>query len=84
MSSRFLQQLVDTPDRGPGRVFAWFVQIVLIVSILDFTIETTPSISPELRSAFWIVEVVSIVIFSIAIRQMQTLSSTAKPQLEQE
>ncbi|MDQ8204211.1 hypothetical protein [Pelagicoccus sp. SDUM812003] len=65
MPTRFLQQLVDNPDRGPGRVFAWFIQIVIIVSILDFTIETMPSISPTLRSSLWLVEVVSIAIFTV-------------------
>ncbi len=65
MPTRFLQQLVDNPDRGPGRIFAWFIQFVIIVSILDFTFETMPSISPELRSTLRIVEVVSIVIFTL-------------------
>jgi len=65
MTLKFLQQLVDNPDRGPGRVFAWFIQVVIIVSILDFTLETVPSISPELRSVLWIMEVVSIAIFSV-------------------
>lgn len=65
MRSQLLQQLVDNPDRGPGRVFAWFIQTVIIISILDFTIETMPNISPELRSVLWIVEVVSIAIFTL-------------------
>ncbi len=65
MPTRFLQQLVDNPDRSLGRVFAWFIQIVIVVSILDFTLETIPSISPELRSTLWIVEVISIVIFTL-------------------
>ncbi len=67
MSSRFLQQLVDNPDRGPGRVFAWFIQTVIIVSILDFTIESIPDTSSQLRSALWIIEVASIIIFTIEL-----------------
>lgn len=65
MPFRFLQQLVDDPDRGPGRVFAWFIQIVIIVSILDFTIETIPQLSPEQRSVLRFVETVSIAIFTV-------------------
>ena len=65
MTLKFLQQLVDNPDRGPGRVFAWFIHVVIIVSILVFTLETVPSISPELRTMLWIMEVVCIAIFSV-------------------
>lgn len=65
MSLKFLQQLVDDPDRGPGRVFAWFIQVVIVVSILDFTIETMPNISTDLRSVLWTIEVISIAIFTI-------------------
>ncbi len=65
MLFKSLQQLVDDPDRGPGRIFAWFIQVVIVISIFDFTIETMPSISPELRSALWAFEVISIAIFTL-------------------
>ena len=67
MPFRYLQKLVDDPDRGHGRIFAWFIQLVIIVSIIDFTVETIPSISPDLRSILWKVEVASIAIFSFEL-----------------
>ncbi len=36
MLKRRLQQLVDDPSKGPGRLFGWFIQLTIIVSILNY------------------------------------------------
>lgn len=64
MTKQRLQQLVDNPDRGVGRVFAWFIQLTIIVSILDFTIETIPGLSPKTLETLEFIELVSIIIFT--------------------
>lgn len=62
-----LQQLVDDPSKGPGRVFAWFVQITIIASIACFTFNTVPELSEETRAILAITESLSIGIFTIEL-----------------
>lgn len=62
-----LQQLVDEPGRGPGRVFAWFIQLTIIISIVDFTLESVPRLDQSTVEALHLIEVVSIMVFSVEL-----------------
>lgn len=62
-----LQQLVDEPSSGPGRIFAWFIQFTIIVSILDFTFESIPGLGGPTVKLLRVVEIASIGIFTIEL-----------------
>lgn len=64
MIKQCLQQLVDNPDQGVGKAFAWFIQIVIVVSILDFTVETIPGLENDTKIILRGIEVASIFIFT--------------------
>lgn len=62
-----LQQLVDEPGQGLGKIFAWFIQLTIIVSIFDFTLESVPGLDPATVKLLRVVEVASIGIFTIEL-----------------
>lgn len=67
MLRKYFQQLVDEPGRGPGRLFAWFIQITIIVSIIDFTFESIPDLDRSTLRLLHLVELVSIAVFTIEL-----------------
>ncbi len=67
MIKQRLQQLVDDPAHGAGRIFAWFIQLTIVVSILDFTFETIPGLAPDTLAALKAIELISIIIFSVEL-----------------
>lgn len=62
-----LQLLVDEPGQGSGRIFAWFIQFTIIVSILDFTLESIPGLDSATVKVLHVIEGVSIAIFTIEL-----------------
>jgi voltage-gated potassium channel len=58
-----LYQLVDEQS-VVGRRFAWFIQLLIIVSITTFTIETLPDLAEGSRRLFDTIELVVVLIFT--------------------
>ncbi|WP_093144663.1 ion transporter [Ulvibacter litoralis] len=57
--------MITNLDTKIGRQFALFIQILIILSLVSFSIETLPDLSPDVRKALRYFEVFCIVIFSI-------------------
>ena len=60
-----LKRLVEVNDQGPGKVFALSVQVLIFISLITFTIETLPDLSPAAKQTLHIIEVCSIILFTI-------------------
>lgn len=60
-----LNQIIEDNDTKAGRIFDMFIQGLIILSLISFTIETLPNLSEWARKAFWVAEVVTVVIFTI-------------------
>lgn len=58
-------KMVNSPDTRTGRIFSFCIQILILVSLVSFSIETLPGLSLAAQSALWWLEVVTVIIFSI-------------------
>ena len=60
-----LKQIVETTNTRAGRFFNVGILLLILVSILCFSIETIPEISPNVREFLWFVECFAIGIFTL-------------------
>jgi voltage-gated potassium channel len=60
-----LKIIVEQTDSKEGRAFDMFIQALIIISLITFSLETLPNLSAEFRSYLKIIETVSVVIFTI-------------------
>jgi voltage-gated potassium channel len=62
---RYLKELVLEKDTLKGRVFDYLIQALIVLSLVTFSIETLPDLSAENRKLLNIIEIVTVVIFTI-------------------
>jgi voltage-gated potassium channel len=60
-----IRQLVDDTDAIHGKAFAITIQILIVTTLIAFTIETLPDLSQNAKEILNIIEVVIVVIFTI-------------------
>ncbi len=59
-----LKSIVETRETLAGRVFDVIIYATIIVSLVDFSIETLPDLSPTVYEALAVIEVVTVLIFT--------------------
>jgi len=62
---RKLKIFIEQNDTKGGKYFDIFIQLLIILSILCFSVETIPDISQELKNILNVLEIVSVLIFTI-------------------
>ncbi len=62
---QYLSELLNDSKTIHGKRFALFIQFLIIVSIINFSCQTLPNLSDELKYSLRIIEVFSVIIFSI-------------------
>lgn len=60
-----IKNIVEINDNKASKVFAIFIQVLILISIVTFTIETIPDLKPETRSILYAIEVFSVIVFSV-------------------
>ncbi|WP_299055364.1 ion transporter [uncultured Polaribacter sp.] len=60
-----LRAIVEDNTTKKGKYFDYFIQLIIILSLISFSLETLPNISEEFRLVLEKFEFISIVIFSI-------------------
>ncbi|SFN92086.1 voltage-gated potassium channel [Bizionia echini] len=60
-----IKNIVEIHDTPLSRIFAIFIQVLILVSIVTFTVETIPDLDPSTRLVLNVVEVFSVVVFTI-------------------
>ena len=60
-----IKTLIEESDSKPGKYFDIFIQSLILISIISFTIETIPNLSQEAFSFLNYIEIVSVIIFSV-------------------
>ena len=60
-----IRSIIDSDDTKLGRFVSIFIQILILVSVVTFSVETIPTLKPETRAMLRTIEVVSVIIFSI-------------------
>lgn len=60
-----LRKIVEDNTSKKGRIFDYFIQFVILISLIAFIIETLPNNSSSTIKYLKIIEVISIIIFSV-------------------
>ncbi|MCB1936254.1 MAG: ion transporter [Nitrosomonas sp.] len=60
-----LQAIVERSDTRAGRTFDIFVQALILISIISFSLETLPNLDAGTRKLLGIIETIIVVIFSV-------------------
>ena len=60
-----LKQVVEDHDSRAGRLFDLVIQVLILISLVSFCIETLPDLAPGVRDALHVVELVTVVIFTL-------------------
>jgi voltage-gated potassium channel len=62
---QFLKSTLDDVDNLPGRYFAFFIQSMIVLSLISFSVETLPDLSAEIRQVLAVTERVLIGLFTV-------------------
>lgn len=60
-----IKSIVEDSDTKLGKTFDIAIQILIVLSIITFSIETLPNLKPETRQSLRIFEIVAVAIFTI-------------------
>ena len=60
-----LREIVEDTSTKKGKYFDYFIQLIIILSLISFSLETLPNISEDLRLVLEKFELISIIIFSL-------------------
>jgi len=61
----FIKSFVEFNDNKLSRWFAFFIQTLILVSIVTFSVETLPNLKTETRTILRIIEIFCVVVFTI-------------------
>jgi len=59
-----LKNVVERSDTRIGRIFDLFIQALIIVSLITFSLETLPNLSANTRRLLRLIEIITVIIFS--------------------
>lgn len=60
-----LKNVIEKNDTKPGRLFDLFIQILIIISLVSFSLETLPDLSPLVKDVLWKIEITTVFIFTV-------------------
>jgi len=60
-----IKNIVEINHNRKSRYFAFFIQALILISIVTFSVETIPNLSPETKDILFIIEVFSVIVFTI-------------------
>ena len=60
-----IKRIVEATDTTPGKIFDIFIQSLIVLSLISFSIETLPDLSQNIKRLLKITEAIVVVIFTI-------------------
>lgn len=60
-----LRNIVDSTEHRVGRIVSIFIQILILVSVVTFSMETLPNLEPQTRTVLRSIEIFSVIIFTL-------------------
>ncbi|MCB0382018.1 MAG: ion transporter [Psychroserpens sp.] len=60
-----IKSIVEINDNPASRYFAVFIQALILISIITFSVETIPNLKPQTRTILYAIEVFSVSVFTI-------------------
>ncbi|WP_347922637.1 ion transporter [Pontimicrobium sp. SW4] len=61
----FIKSFVEFNDNKLSRWFAFFIQALILLSLITFSVETLPNLAPQTRTILRVIEVTCVVVFTI-------------------
>ena len=61
----YIKSIVELNDNKLSKFFAFSIQVLIILSIVTFSIETIPDLKPQTRDILQSIELVSVIVFTI-------------------
>ncbi len=61
----YLKEMIDEPITSHGRYFMLFIQSLIVISIIAFTLETIPNRSELFYFSLYCIEVITIGVFTV-------------------
>jgi len=60
-----IKNVIENTETTQGRIFAFTVQILIVISLITFSIDTLPNLSSSTKKILQIVEILTVTIFTI-------------------
>lgn len=60
-----LKQIIEDSDTKAGKTFDLTIQAIIVLSLVCFSIETLPDLSDESRTLLHVIEMISVIIFTV-------------------
>ena len=60
-----IKNIVEINDNSKSRYFSFFIQALILISIITFSFETIPDLKPQTRTILQFIEVFSVIVFTI-------------------
>ncbi|MBT3751382.1 MAG: ion transporter, partial [Bacteroidetes bacterium] len=60
-----IKPIIEDRNTRAGRLFDWSIQILIVISLICFSVETLPDITPAWHQIMRIAEIVIVVIFTL-------------------
>lgn len=61
----YLKNIVEINDNKKSKYFAFFIQGLILLSIITFSIETIPNLKPQTHTILTVIETFSVLVFTI-------------------
>ncbi|VFM95117.1 MAG: voltage-gated potassium channel [Candidatus Kentron sp. G] len=61
----FLKRTIEASDTVPGKVFDLFIQVVIVLSVISFSVETVPGLPPSVIRGLVFFEAITVIIFTV-------------------
>lgn len=62
---QYIKSIVEINDNNKSKYFAFFIQALILLSIVTFSIETMPNLKPQTKLILQNIEIFSVVVFTI-------------------
>ena len=60
-----IKNIIDSNNNRSGRIFSILIQILILISVVTFSMETLPDLEPQTRSILRYIEVISVITFTV-------------------
>ena len=60
-----IKRVVEINDNKLSRYFSFFIQFLIVTSVITFSIETIPDLKPQTRTVLLVIEWFCVIVFSI-------------------
>ncbi|GJM26359.1 MAG: ion transporter [Phycisphaerae bacterium] len=60
-----LKNIIECSDTGPGRIFDFCLQALIVLSLVTFSLETIPDLNGATRSWLYYIEVATVIVFTV-------------------